>query len=188
MNERPELTEAYRRLLTWFAQRHPRGSQTSHWERWLLRAVEETLELGLAANLSEEALRNLRERGFIETRDGTGSFLGAKVTTITERGYRLLDRLNGQSIYDADVLAAAVQALIATLRESAETNAGQISQLQAVVEDLHSKSDISGRVVSGLSAVASTIQTAGASAAAWNALVAVASAAGVHGLSPVVVP
>jgi DNA-binding transcriptional regulator YhcF (GntR family) len=186
VNDTTEMIATYRKLLTWFAESHPRGSQTSNWDRWLPRAIEETLGLGISVDTATGALQYLRRRGFIETRDGTGSFLGAKVTTITDRGYRYLDRINGEAVYDADVFVAAVHALVAALRESSAANAEQIARLEDVLDELQSSPSISERAVAGLNSVAATIQTAGAAIPAWNSLVAIASALGVHGLQPVI--
>lgn len=129
----PEMMASCVALLRWFARQHPRGSQTSSWDRWAARAVEETVELGLPPDQTRRALEYLRDRGFIETADGTGSFRGAKVTTITDRGRRFLDRVDGDPVYDADVLIAGLRSVIAALAEASSAHAKQIADLDHLV-------------------------------------------------------
>jgi DNA-binding PadR family transcriptional regulator len=124
----------YSAVLSWFAKRHPRGSQTSHWNRWLPRAIEEIGDVGIPHDQLVLALEYLHNRGLIETLDGTGSFRGAKVTTITERGYRFLDRFEGEPIDNADIIIAALQAVIAALEARAPTAALHAEQLEALRE------------------------------------------------------
>ena len=56
----------YSAVLSWFAKRHPRGSQTSHWDRWLPRAIEEIGDVGIPHDQLVLALEYLHNRGLIE--------------------------------------------------------------------------------------------------------------------------
>jgi len=175
----------YCAVLSWFAKRHSRGSQTSHWNRWIPRAIEEIGDIGIPIDQLAHALEYLHDRGFIETRDGTGSFLGAKVTDITDRGYRFLDRLQGDPVDDADVIIVALQAVIVALGSRAPQAARYADELEALrtaKDELEARpQDLKG-VLDGLQAVANSLQTVAAVVPAWNSLAAIASTLGYHGL------
>lgn len=185
MTTEGDSADLYNKILTWSADRHPRGSQTSNWDRWLPRALEEMGDLGLRADQAAAALEHLHRRGFIETQDGTGSFPGAKVTTITDRGYRFLDRFQGDPVYDSDVIVGALKAVIAALQASAAEHAAHIAALDSAIDELEARPKSINMALVGLTAVATGIQTTAAAIPAWNTFVALASAAGVHFLKAI---
>lgn len=167
-------------ILAWFVEKDARGSQTNDSSRAIARAAEEINE---TFPQNPEALKaevkRLRDEGLIETKQGEGAFRGAWVTSITQRGR---DRLYDQNQIGA--LIGALEELASALRQHSGDASGAAA-VELALSDAGMLKSSGERIVAALRITSASVKTVAAAKPAWNTVVSIATALGIHGLAEI---